>query len=295
MCARVRVRVCFCGCILHPERIFCTDEKGYTSRGMTKPRRVTTYAGRRTATTASGDIDFGHITACGFISMGGASYGPGVVLSGAQVRSVSSFQGAVSIARVGGGWHFMHAFSWSTRYFQRCGPKLCFMQLPKAVTADIFQDFFMKCWLERLDQNRVCQSQAKECVTQDPSLIQVQKILVWNSGGGALLHLNDRIIKLFKKFNVHPHPAKMRRHRMYIRLSSIVAIVWLPVPTVLSCGLLCVRALQRNCEIMVLGGVPPRVPNVGLGLDLLEGFSFADLKHVFAGSAVFVYSRSCSC
>ena len=52
---------------------------------------------------------------------------------------------------------------------------------------------------------------------QDPSVIELPKVLVLDSGGGALLHINERIIKLFKKFNVHPHPPRTD-FDMYMRL-----------------------------------------------------------------------------
>ena len=109
---------------------------------MTKPRLVTTFAGRKTATVSSGDIDFGHITVAGIIDMAGGSYGPGVVLSGAKAGFCKSPVCLVCLS----------AFLQINEKFSKLWPDAVFHATPAgSVTAEIFYDFLLRCWLEKLD------------------------------------------------------------------------------------------------------------------------------------------------
>lgn len=62
--------------IVKPSLVWCCDEKGYSARGVSKPRAVVTKAQGRWATSAVGDPDFEHISVLGFASLAGAHTGP---------------------------------------------------------------------------------------------------------------------------------------------------------------------------------------------------------------------------
>jgi hypothetical protein len=56
-------------------------------------------------------------------------------------------------------------------------------------TTQIFAKFLKEAWLDHLS----------------PEQLQSPKVLILDSGGGALLHLSPRIYKLFKEFQVWPY------------------------------------------------------------------------------------------
>ncbi len=89
------------GKIVHPGRVWCTDEKGYSQRGMSRPKRVFTKGAASTGTSGTGhncfvccslvsswflvnkqqgDAEFEHISVLGFVNMAGDSTGPGVAM-----------------------------------------------------------------------------------------------------------------------------------------------------------------------------------------------------------------------
>ena len=75
------------GEILHADTLFCTDEKGYSARGVSKPRVVTTKGAAKRGTAATGERTFKHISVLGFIGLDGSSTGPGVMNSGKMVNT----------------------------------------------------------------------------------------------------------------------------------------------------------------------------------------------------------------